>query len=98
MPKKSASKSVVASALDDSAVAAEHARLAAEIMRHDALYFRDDAPEISDAAYDELRRRLAELEAAQPILASAASPSQKVGAAAVETFGKIVHEIGRAHV
>ena len=93
MPKKSASKLVVENAIDDSAITAQHARLAAEIVRHDALYFRDDAPEITDAAYDGLRRRLAELEAAHPVLASAASPSQKVGVAPVETFGKIVHDV-----
>ena len=76
-----------------SAAAAEHARLAAEIARHDALYYRQDAPEIADAAYDALRRKLLELEARQPELASAESPTQRVGAAPVETFGKIVHDV-----
>ncbi len=70
-----------------------HGQLAAEIARHDALYYRDDAPEISDAAYDALRKELLALEAAHPELATAASPSKRVGAAPVEAFGKIAHEV-----
>ena len=53
----------------------EHARLAAEIKAHDIAYHQNDAPTISDADYDALRRRLAELEAAFPALATPASPS-----------------------
>jgi DNA ligase (NAD+) len=86
-----AKKSDTAAALAN--VAREHASLAAEIARHDALYFRDDAPEISDAAYDALRKALLALEAQHPELASVASPSQRVGAAPVEAFGKITHEV-----
>ncbi|MEO1265619.1 MAG: hypothetical protein AAFV26_07920, partial [Pseudomonadota bacterium] len=48
--------------------AAEIARLTAEIARHDALYHRDDAPEISDADYDAMRRELEALEQAHPEL------------------------------
>ena len=43
---------------------AEHARLGAEIAEHDKRYFRDDAPTVSDADYDALRRRYQALEAA----------------------------------
>ena len=60
----------------------ELARLAAELARHDALYHGQDAPEISDADYDALKRRALEIEEAFPDLTSAASPSQVVGAAA----------------
>ncbi|MBN9247416.1 MAG: NAD-dependent DNA ligase LigA, partial [Hyphomicrobium sp.] len=60
---------------------AEIARLAAEISHHDDLYYRQDAPEISDAEYDALRRRLAELENAHPELRRSDSPTNKVGAA-----------------
>jgi DNA ligase (NAD+) len=72
---------------------AEIARLSAEISHHDALYYRDDAPEISDADYDALRRRLNELEKAHPELKRAGSPSEKVGAAPVAAFGKIRHDV-----
>ncbi len=56
-------------------------------------YHRQDAPEISDAEYDRLKRRLLALEAAFPELASDQSPTQKVGGALAEGFGKITHEI-----
>ena len=52
---------------------AEHTRLGAEIARHDELYHGEDAPEISDAAYDDLRRRYTALEQAFPVLAGAAA-------------------------
>ncbi len=71
--------------------AAELARLAAEIARHNAAYHTNDAPEISDADYDALVRRNAELEAAFPQLVRADSPSAAVGAAPAAGFGKVVH-------
>ena len=75
------------------AAAAEHARLSAEIARHDQLYHAADAPVISDAAYDQLRRQLSELEARDPLLVTADSPSVRVGAAPVEGFGKVRHGV-----
>ncbi len=69
------------------------ARLTAEISHHDDLYYRHDAPEISDAEYDTLRRRLDELEASHPELRRADSPTKKVGAAPVAAFGKIRHDV-----
>ena len=71
----------------------EHARLATEIARHDGLYYTNDAPEITDAAYDALRVRLLALEARFPNLASTASPTQRVGAAPAEGFGKVRHGV-----
>jgi DNA ligase (NAD+) len=70
---------------------AELARLAAEIAHHDRLYYTHDAPEISDAEYDELRRRNAAIEARFPDLIRDDSPSQRVGAAPAATFAKVRH-------
>ncbi|HVJ77941.1 MAG TPA: NAD-dependent DNA ligase LigA [Hyphomicrobium sp.] len=81
------------SSLSEETAEAEIARLSAEISHHDALYYRDDAPEISDAEYDALRRRLTSLEDAHPDLKRAESPSSKVGAQPVAAFGKIRHDV-----
>ena len=78
-------------ALTETEAAAELARLAAEIARHGRAYHTDDAPEISDADYDALVRRNAEIEAAFPHLVRADSPSVTVGAAPAAGFGKVVH-------
>ena len=67
--------------------------LVAEIERHDALYYQQDAPELSDAEYDRLRQKLLALEKAHPQLVTARSPSQKVGAAPASAFGKIRHDV-----
>ncbi len=71
----------------------ELARLAAEIATHDELYHRKDAPKISDAAYDELRKRNEEIEQRYPELVREDSPSHRVGAAPAEGFGKVVHKV-----
>jgi DNA ligase (NAD+) len=73
--------------------AAELARLAAEIAHHDRRYYRDDAPEISDADYDALRRRNQAIEARFPDLVRADSPSHRIGAPPVEDFGKVRHRV-----
>jgi DNA ligase (NAD+) len=83
--------SLDAAFLSREAAAAEHARLEREIARHDALYYQQDAPEISDAEYDALRQRLEAIEKRFPDLAG--EVSLKVGAAPQEKFGKIVHAI-----
>ena len=68
-------------------------RLAAVIANHDALYYRQDAPEISDADYDALRQRNSAIEERFPALRRADSPSARVGAAPVEAFGKVRHQV-----
>ncbi len=72
---------------------AEHDRLAARIRQADAAYYQDDAPELSDADYDDLRRRLARIEAAHPELIRPDSPTQTVGAAPAEGFRKVRHAV-----
>lgn len=71
----------------------EHARLAEEIARHDRAYYQQDAPLVTDAEYDALRRRYGELEAEFPALVTKESLSQKVGAAPLEKFAKVRHAV-----
>ncbi|MDN4630865.1 NAD-dependent DNA ligase LigA [Sphingomonas sp. PsM26] len=71
--------------------AAELAHLAAEIARHNALYHTQDAPELSDAAYDALVRRNSALEAAFPHLVRSDSPNTQVGAAPAAHLAKVAH-------
>jgi DNA ligase (NAD+) len=73
--------------------AAELARLAEEIARHDALYHQQDAPEISDADYDALRARNDAIESRFPDLVRDDSPSRRVGAAPAAGFGKVRHAV-----
>src|SRR6202035_2318873 len=72
---------------------AEHARLAAEIAEHDRRYYQDDAPSVSDAAYDALRRRYTAIEARFPQLRTLESLSQRVGAAPSPRFAKVRHAV-----
>ena len=70
---------------------AELARLAAEIAEHDRAYHQEDAPTISDAEYDALRQRSADIERRFPHLVRPDSPSHRVGAAPAGAFEKITH-------
>lgn len=83
----------MSSTMTEAEAAAELERLAAEIARHDALYHRDDAPEITDAEYDALVQRNRAIEAQFPDLIRADSPSHRVGAATVEGFSKSRHGV-----
>ncbi len=77
--------------LSEEQAAAELAFLAAEIARHDELYHGHDAPEISDADYDALKRRNDAIEKRFPDLRRADSPSLRVGAQPLATFAPITH-------
>jgi len=71
--------------------AKELAQLAQEIALHDRLYYQHDAPKISDADYDALRRRNEAIEARFPDLVRPDSPSRRVGAAPATGFAKVTH-------
>lgn len=71
----------------------ELARLADALGQANAAYHRDDAPLISDAAYDALKQRNAAIEARFPDLKRADSPSDQVGAVVADGFGKVPHAV-----
>ena len=70
---------------------AEHADLQARIAEADKHYHQEDAPEITDAAYDKLRRRLKQIEKRFPTLRRADAASEKVGATPAAGFAKVRH-------
>ncbi|MGB5868977.1 MAG: NAD-dependent DNA ligase LigA [Albidovulum sp.] len=71
----------------------EHARLAAEVSAANLAYHGKDAPEISDADFDALKRRLMAIEGHFPELAALASPTSTVGAPVMDGFGKVTHAV-----
>jgi DNA ligase (NAD+) len=72
---------------------AEHARLQVAISQADKRYYQDDRPSITDAEYDELRKRYNAIEARFPDLRTLESLALKVGAAPSRGFKKIRHAI-----
>jgi DNA ligase (NAD+) len=68
-------------------------RLALEIEGHDKRYYQDDAPKISDAEYDALRKRFNAIEARFPEFVTSDSPSQKIGAQPSGRFAKVRHAV-----
>jgi len=72
-------------------VAAEFERLREKIRHHEYRYYVLDDPEISDAEFDKLMRRLQELEAGHPELVTPDSPTQRVGGRPREGFVKVRH-------
>ncbi|MFV2052839.1 NAD-dependent DNA ligase LigA [Aliiroseovarius sp. YM-037] len=71
----------------------ELARLAEVLLRANTAYHGEDAPDISDADYDALKRRNTEIEARFPHLKRADSPSDVVGAPVAEKFDKVRHAV-----
>ncbi len=62
-----------------------------KLHHHEHLYYVLDRPEISDAEYDRMMRRLQEIEAERPDLVTLDSPTQRVGGKAREGFVKVRH-------
>src|SRR5512143_1774388 len=60
---------------------------------HDIRYYQDEAPSVSDAEYDALKARNAEIEARFPHLIRENSPSFRVGAARSEQFAPVTHGV-----
>ncbi|WP_010138359.1 NAD-dependent DNA ligase LigA [Oceanicola sp. S124] len=79
--------------LTEAQAVAELARLAELLGQANLDYHRDDAPEIADSDYDRLKLRNKAIERRFPALKRADSPSDQVGAAPSEGFGKVQHEI-----
>ncbi len=92
MPPRDLSK-ISVDALTDKQAKAEHARLEAEIKEHDERYYQKDAPTVSDAEYDALRRRYEAIEERFPDLRTMDSLSRKVGAAPARGFAKVRHAV-----
>lgn len=66
-------------------------KLREELRKHEHLYYVLDRPEIADAEYDALMRRLKELESLHPELVTPDSPTQRVGGRPREGFVKVPH-------
>lgn len=79
--------------LTEAEAASELARLASAIAAADTAYHTLDAPQISDADYDALKRRNRAIEDRFPALRRSDSPSDRVGAALAEGFAKVRHEV-----
>lgn len=93
MPSKVKTDKTPVDLLTAKQAAAEYARLQSEIASHDKRYYQQDAPVISDAAYDELRRRYNAIETRFPDLRTFESLSLKVGAAPTGRFKKVRHVV-----
>lgn len=72
-------------------VKSEIDKLRAELERHNRLYYLE-TPEISDYDFDQMMRRLQDLEAKHPEFADPNSPTQRVGGAPIEEFKTVVHD------
>jgi DNA ligase (NAD+) len=85
------SNSISIADLKEEEARAELARLADLLLWANRLYHGEDAPEISDAEYDALKRRNAEIEEKFPHLKRSDSPSDQVGARPADGFSKVTH-------
>ncbi len=92
MAPKDTSKTPVGD-LTEKQAKAEHAQLEAEIAEHDRRYYQEDAPTVSDAAYDAFRLRYGAIEARFPNLRTPESLTQRVGVAPSARFAKVRHAV-----
>src|SRR5256885_8586179 len=92
MPRNDISKISIES-LSAKQAKAEHARLHAALTEHDLRYYQNDAPTITDAEYDALRQRYADIEQRFPDLRTLESLTLKVGVAPTGRFAKIRHAV-----
>jgi DNA ligase (NAD+) len=79
--------------MDRGDVERQMAQLRQRLQYHNYRYHVLDDPQITDAEYDQLMRRLQELEAAFPDLVTPDSPTQRVGATPLEAFGTVLHSL-----
>jgi len=79
--------------LTEAEALAELAALAKALAQANRAYHTDDAPDLTDAAYDALKRRNAKIEAQFPRAKRADSPTDQVGAALADGFGKVTHAV-----
>ena len=70
-----------------------HQALVAQIEHHNRLYYTQDSPSISDYEYDQMMLELQSIEAQFPQLLTVDSPTQRVGAAPLDSFQQIKHEM-----
>jgi DNA ligase (NAD+) len=92
MAKQDVSK-ITVDALSEKQAKVEHARLHAEISDHDKHYYQDDAPTVTDAEYDALRKRYGAIEQRFPDLRTLESLTLKVGVAPTGRFAKVRHAV-----
>ena len=79
--------------LDATRAAQEAETLSQALAQANQQYYQEDAPQLIDAEFDRLKARLTEIEAAFPELLKNSSPTQQVGAAPADGFGKITHAV-----
>jgi DNA ligase (NAD+) len=84
---------VSAQSAPSQAIIDEVERLRREVEEHNARYYVEDAPTISDEEYDALFRRLVQLEERHPTLRSPTSPTQRVGAQPAQRFAPVHHAV-----
>ncbi|MCX7310925.1 MAG: NAD-dependent DNA ligase LigA [Hyphomicrobiales bacterium] len=92
-PKPPRDSTLAVDAMTQRQAKREHARLEAEIKTHDEAYYSKDAPTVSDAEYDALRKRYEAIEAKFPDLKTLDSLSRKVGVAPSRGFSKVRHAV-----